>query len=194
MIDDTMDDIMDQVYPPSEDSELLLEAALQEVRAEDDVLEVGVGSGFVSSQLLGKCRSLVGTDISPPALNVARKKGVEVLRTQFARGITKRFSLILFNPPYLELEEREKQGKDNRDWMRKAIDGGEHGIEITSMFLSEIGDAMAPEGRIILIISSINFPYIEKEIEEYGFVYEALLKERVFFEELYALKLRLGCL
>lgn len=186
--------MIDQVYPPSEDSELLLEAALQEVSVEDDVLEVGVGSGFVSSQLLGKCRSLVGTDISPPALNVASKKGVDVVRTQFAWGIKKKFSIILFNPPYLELEEREKEetGGKGEDWMRKAIDGGKHGMEITSRFLSEVEDVMTSEGRIILIITSNNFPYIEEEMDNRGFVYEILLKKRVFFEELYALKLHLG--
>ncbi len=192
--------MIDQIYPPSEDSELLLEAALQEVRMEDDVLEVGVGSGFVSSQLLDECRFLLGTDISPLAVRVARKKGVEVIRTQFAQCIEKKFNLILFNPPYLELEEREKGEEGDKgeneskgeDWMRKAIDGGKDGTEITSRFLSEVGDVLAPEGRIILIISSTNFPHIEKEIENCGFVYETLLKKRVFFEELYALKLRLG--
>lgn len=186
--------MIDQVYPPSEDSELLLGAALQEVRVEDDVLEVGVGSGFVSSQLVDKCKFLLGTDISPPALNAAKRKGLEVLRTQFARGMKKRFSLILFNPPYLELEEREKEetGGRGEDWMRKAIDGGKHGMEITSKFLSEVEDVMTSEGRIILIITSKNFPYIEEEMDNRGFVYEILLKKRVFFEELYALKLHLG--
>ncbi|MFO7968278.1 MAG: HemK2/MTQ2 family protein methyltransferase [Archaeoglobaceae archaeon] len=188
--------MIDQIYPPSEDSELLLEAALQEVRMEDDVLEVGIGSGFVSSQLLDICRSLVGTDISPLAVKAAKKKGVEVLRTQFARGIGKSFSLILFNPPYLELDEREKVEKSDKgekgvseDWMRKAIDGGKNGTETISRFLSEIKDVLAPEGRIILIVSSINFPYIEQEIKNHEFSYQTLLKKRVFFEELYALKL-----
>lgn len=189
--------MIDEVYPPSEDSELLLEAALQEAGAEDDVLEVGVGSGFVSSQLVDKCRFLVGTDISPLAVKAARKKGVEVLRTQFAQGLKKKFSLILFNPPYLELEEREKgengeKGDKGDDWLRKAIDGGEYGKETTSRFLSEIKDVMTPDGRIILIVSSINFPYLEDEIKDNGFVYQTLLKKRLFFEELYALKLQLG--
>ncbi|MFW6128083.1 MAG: HemK2/MTQ2 family protein methyltransferase [Halobacteriota archaeon] len=186
--------MIDQIYPPSEDSELLLEAALKEIRSDDDVLEVGVGSGFVSSQLVDKCRFLVGTDISPLAVRAASKKGVEVLRTRFARGIEKEFSLILFNPPYLELGDREKRNEEEKDvdWLKEAIDGGEHGVEITSRFLSEIKDVMAANGRIILITSSINFPYIEDEIKSRGFLYEMMLKKRVFFEELYALKLQLS--
>lgn len=181
--------MIDQVYPPSEDSELLLEAALKEIKMEDDVLEVGVGSGFVSSQLVGKCKSLLGTDISPLAVKAARKKGIEVMRTQFARGIRKKFSLILFNPPYLELEDNEQKGED---WLKKAIDGGKHGMETIFKFLSEVKDVVAPDGRIILIITSNNFPYIEDDIEKHGFSYENLVKKRVFFEELYALKLYLS--
>lgn len=40
-----------KVYEPSEDSELLLEAALDEIGGEDEVIEIGVGSGFVSEKL-----------------------------------------------------------------------------------------------------------------------------------------------
>lgn len=179
--------MLDQIYPPSEDSELLLEAALKEVRPEDDVLEVGVGSGFVSSQLMDKCKFLLGTDISPAAVKEARKKGIEVLRTRFSQGIDKRFSLILFNPPYLELKDKEKRN----DWIERAIDGGKHGVEVTSRFLSEVKGVMKEDGRIILITSSTSFPFIESEIKYYGFVFQNLLKKRVFFEELYALRLQL---
>lgn len=174
-----------QVYPPAEDSELLLEAALKEVVTEDDVLEVGTGSGFVSSQLMDKCRLIIATDISPFAVKEAKRKGLEVVRTDLARGIRKKFTLILFNPPYLELEEEERKG----DWLEKAIDGGKHGIEVATRFLDEVEDVLAENGRIILIASSLNTPHIFKEIEKKGFKFEIMAKKKLFFEELYALKL-----
>ncbi len=174
-----------QVYPPAEDSELLLEAALKEVVEEDDVLEVGTGSGFVASQLIGKCRLVIATDISPFAVKEAKKKGLEVVRTDLARGIKKKFTLILFNPPYLELEKEERKG----DWLEKAIDGGKHGIEVAARFLDEVEEVLAENGRIILIASSLNTPHIFKEIEKKGFKFEIMAKKKLFFEELYALKL-----
>jgi release factor glutamine methyltransferase len=175
---------MSPVYPPSEDSELLLEVALQELKKDDDVLEVGVGSGFVSSKLVGKCRLVIGTDISPHAVQKAKKSGVEVIRTNLVKGICKKFTLVLFNPPYLELEDFEKNG----DWLEKAIDGGEKGVEIISEFLDEIIDLVGEEGRIILILSSNNLPHILEKIEK-NFYSKVIKHKKLFFEELLALRL-----
>jgi len=175
----------DIVYPPSEDSELLLETALKEVREDDVVLEVGVGSGFVSEKIKDKCKLLIATDINPFACKVAREKGIDVIRADLVKGLKYKFTLILFNPPYLELDEDERKG----DWLEKAIDGGKHGIEVMCRFLDLVRDVLAENGRIILIVSSFNIPHIFKEIERRGFRWEIVAKRYLFFEELYALKL-----
>ncbi|HIP62781.1 MAG TPA: protein methyltransferase [Archaeoglobus profundus] len=175
------------VYPPQEDSELLLETALMEIKKEDEVLEVGVGSGYVSEKLKDKCKFLLATDISPYAVKEAKRKGLNVVRTDLVKGIRKKFTLILFNPPYLELDESEKTG----DWIEKAIDGGKHGIEVMVRFLDEVKEVLADNGRIILIVSSINIPYIFEEIKKRGFKFNVVNKRKLFFEELYALKLTL---
>ena len=176
-----------KVYPPQEDSELLLETALMEIKKDDEVLEVGVGSGYVSEKLKDKCKFLLTTDISPYAVKEAKRKGLNVIRTDLVKGIRKKFTLILFNPPYLELDENEKTG----DWIEKAIDGGKHGIEVMVRFLDEVKELLADNGRIILIVSSINIPYIFEEIKKRGFKFNVVNKRKLFFEELYALKLTL---
>jgi release factor glutamine methyltransferase len=175
---------MNNVYPPSEDSELLLDAALKEIRREDEVLEVGVGSGFISSQLLDKCKLVIATDISPFAVKEAKSRGIEVIRTDIARGIRKKFTLILFNSPYLELEEFEKRS----DWFEKAINGGKNGIEVILRFLDEIGELLAKNGRIILVVSSLNANVFE-EIENRSFKFKIIGRRKLFFEELFALRL-----
>ena len=175
------------IYPPAEDSELLLEVALREVKPEDEVLEVGVGSGYVSERIKGKCRFLIATDINPFAVKLVKKKGIDVVRADLFEGIRKKFSLILFNPPYLELEEEEKRG----DWIEKAIDGGKKGIEVICRFLDKVRDVLKENGRIILIISSFNTPWVFEEIEERGFKWEIVGEKKLFFEKLYALRLTL---
>ncbi|RLI72980.1 protein methyltransferase, partial [Archaeoglobales archaeon] len=162
-----------------------LEAALDEICEEDEVIEIGVGSGFVSEKLKDKCKFLVATDISPYAVREAKKKGIEVIRTDLARGIKKRFSLVLFNPPYLELEEELKTG----DWVDKAIDGGEKGVEIICRFLDYLDSLLNGKGKAILIVSSVNVPYVFDEIKKRGFRYEIVRQRRLFFEELFALKI-----
>ena len=177
----------DIVYPPAEDSELLLECALKEVKENDEVLEVGVGSGYVSERLKSMCRFLLATDINPFACKFARDKGIEVIRTDLVKGIRKKFTLILFNPPYLELDEYERVG----DWLEKAIDGGKHGIEVMCRFLDEVKEVLDEKiGRIIMIVSSFNIPKIFEEIERRGFEWEVVGRRYLFFEELYALRIR----
>lgn len=173
------------IYEPAEDSELLLEIALKEVRKEDDVLEIGAGSGFIAENLLGKCRFLLVTDISPFAVRELRKKGLEVIRTDIAKGIKKKFSLILFNPPYLELEDELKRG----NWEDLAVDGGKDGLEVICRFLDSLRSIMAENGRAILIFSSINTPRIFEEVLQRGFRYEIVGERRLFFERIFAMKI-----
>ncbi|MBE8540080.1 HemK2/MTQ2 family protein methyltransferase [Geoglobus acetivorans] len=175
------------VYEPAEDSDLLLEAALVEINEDDVVLEVGGGSGYVSYFLKDRCRYLLSTDINPYAVKCMKKMGIECIRTYLARGIRTRFSLILFNPPYLELEEWEKK----EDWLEKAIDGGKNGTEITEKFLEEIKHNLLDNGRIIIISSSHTHATLEKYLEKSEYVWKIIKRKKLFFEELYALKLKL---
>ncbi len=174
------------IYEPDEDSELLLEVALKEIRPDDEVIEIGSGSGFVAERIIGKCKLLVVTDISPHAVRVLKQKGLDVIRTDIARGIRKKFTLVLFNPPYLELEEDLKRG----DWLDVAVDGGKGGIEVISRFLKSLPEILDENGRAILIISSQNEPHIYKLLEEERIDYEIAGKRELFFETIYALKLR----
>ncbi len=175
------------VYEAAEDSELLLEAAMEEIRKEDVVIEIGAGSGFVSEKLKGKCRFLLATDINPHAAKICKEKGLEVVVADLFRGIKGKFTLILFNPPYLELEEEEKIG----DWLEKAIDGGKGGVEVSVEFLKQAKERLEKGGRIILISTSHNFERLKEEIKRLGYKFEVVKKRKLFFEELYALKIQI---
>ncbi len=173
------------VYEPAEDSELLLESALNEVKKNDRVLEIGTGSGFVSYFLKDRCSFILATDINPHAVECARRFGIECVLTDLARGVVGKFDLILFNPPYLELEDWEKRG----DWLEKAIDGGRSGVEISLRFLDEIKENLSEKGRIILIASSLTFQSLRDYLENSEYRWEIIGKKKLFFEELIALKI-----
>lgn len=139
-----------QVYQPAEDSFLLLRAAIREVVPVDRVLEVGAGSGYVSSGL-PVCKLGVGTDINPHAVRIARDAGVQMIRTDLGKGLRSgQFDLIIFNPPYLPTLPDDRID----DWLEYALDGGETGREVIARFLNEIPDILSPGGRILLLISS----------------------------------------
>lgn len=173
------------IYEPAEDSELLLESALEEVREEDSVIEIGAGSGFVAEKIAKKCHFLLTTDISPYAVKELRKKGLNVVRTDIAKGVKMKFSLVLFNPPYLELEDYLKRDR----WGDCAVNGGKEGIEVICKFLDSLDEILEEKGRALLIVSSLNVPKVFEEIEKRGFSYEVVRERKLFFEKLYALRI-----
>ncbi|MEM0331850.1 MAG: methyltransferase [Archaeoglobaceae archaeon] len=173
------------VYEPAEDSELLAEVALREVEEGDEVIEIGAGSGFVAEKLLNKCRSITVTEISPIAAKVLKAKNFDVIVTDIAAGIKKKFSLVLFNPPYVEIEEEIKKG----DLVDLAIDGGKHGVEVIAKFLRQLPNFLKEDGRAILIASSINEPYVFDLIKDMKLKFEVVGMKKLFFERLYAIKI-----
>lgn len=140
----------DQVYSPVEDSLLLLEVARQEITAADRVLEVGVGSGYVISGL-PVCHQIMGTDCNPHAAMITHRTGVPVVRTDMTAGLRGPFDLILFNPPYLPTQPEDRID----DWLEYALDGGVTGREVIKRFLFEAKSLLSPQGRVLLLISSL---------------------------------------
>ncbi|WP_319579535.1 HemK2/MTQ2 family protein methyltransferase [uncultured Methanospirillum sp.] len=165
-----------QVYQPAEDSFLLLETAKQEVRSSDRVLEIGVGSGYVSSGLLSSCRLLIATDRNPHAAAIAHATGVPVVLTDLAAGLCGPFDLILFNPPYLPTDPAERID----DWLELALDGGPSGRDIIARFLQQIPGIISPEGRVLLLISSLTEPdEVGNLVRKNGFESCTVAEERV---------------
>lgn len=178
----------DCVYEPAEDSFLLADAALKEAAQRMRILEIGAGSGFVSAVLLANLKDiyLVATEINPHAARCARANRVEVIRTDLFKGIKiekleKRFDLILFNPPYLPTSKEEKMP----GWLNYAFDGGISGRETLDSFLDEVKDYLKPEGKVLIIISSITgLKAVREKMEELGFEVDIVERKKVSFEEL----------
>jgi len=176
-----------KVYPPSEDSELLLEAVKKELKPDDVFLEVGTGSGFVAKNILGMCKRVVATDISPFAVREAKKKGLDVILTDLFSGLKRVFTLVAFNPPYLELEHWEKK----QDYMDLALDGGRGGIEVALRFVDRLDEVIVDGGRAIIVLSSLsNIREFLDRCSKIGYEVKAIGYKKLFFEELFAYLIR----
>lgn len=182
---------MVDVYPPSEDTYLLMRAAIAEARAEDSVIEIGCGSGVISASLIDRVRSILATDINPHAVRAAASLGIPAVRADLFHGINSKFDLILFNPPYLPAEEEMDSIPEDDKWLSAALDGGADGREVIARFLKGVKDIMSPRGRLLLLISSLTgLDEVQELARRSGFNTEIVARERYFFEELYVLKLR----
>ncbi len=176
------------VYQPAEDSHLLAEVAAENVAADELVLEVGTGSGYIAEFVANETGARVlGSDVNPHACRQARERGVEAVRASFVSSFRDGvFDAVLFNPPYLPTDPDEERD----DWMERALSGGESGREIIDPFLDSVGRVLAPEGRVFLLVSSLSgVEEVVSRASENGFSAVALRDESFPFETLSILKL-----
>ena len=141
-----------QIYFPSEDTYLLIKAALAEVKPTDRVLEIGTGSGAVAKSLTEITPQVLAVEINPHAAQYAHEvNGIEVIRGDLFKPVCGEFDLILFNAPYLPTTPEER----GDDWLEYALDGGPSGREVVERFLHEAPPHLSTFGRILLLISSL---------------------------------------
>ncbi len=174
-----------QVYQPEADTYLLLEAARKEVRPGDVILEVGTGSGIISTEL-AKVSRVVATDINPHAVLRVHKAGIDVVRTDLFAGIRGSFDLVLFNPPYLPTQPEERID----DWLEYALDGGKNGRAVIGCFAAGAGRVLAPGGRILLLISSVTgLSEVQELFAGQNYSSVIAMQQAVEDETLYVLKI-----
>jgi release factor glutamine methyltransferase len=186
--DQTCDYTSDEVYPPAEDTYLLLKAALDESRPADRAIEIGCGSGILTQELSSRVQRLIATDINPHALRATRSRGgkVALIRADIFKGIGGRFDLVLFNPPYLPFRPEERSGS----WIDRALDGGESGRETIDRFLQGLEDHLLPGGRALLLVSSLTGLHeVIETASSLGLQAKVILCQRCFFEQLYVLRI-----
>lgn len=173
----------DEVYPPSEDTYLLCDAAVEEARSDDTALEVGTGSGVVAETLKEHVERVVATDINPNAVRAAHERGVSAVRTDLVSALDASFDLIVFNPPYLPSTDETPE-----DSMSRALGGGETGRETAERFLEDVKRVLASDGRVLLVASSLSGVEEFEERDDYDV--ERVASERYFFEEIVVLRLK----
>jgi release factor glutamine methyltransferase len=180
-----MSDTPAQIYTPAEDTHLLCSAAHREVRSSDRVLEVGTGSGIIAAELSKVAASVVSTDINPFAVAYAHALGIDVIRTDLFAGLKGLFDLVVFNPPYLPTKADERID----DWLEYALDGGESGRVVIGRFAGEVNRVLAPQGRILVLISSLTgLSEVTELFTKNGYPVAVIREQVVEDETLYVLR------
>jgi release factor glutamine methyltransferase len=174
------------VYEPKEDTYLILEQVRE--YAFGDVLDMGTGSGILAIEASRTADNVIGADISKRALEVARRNAAGITNISFVysdlfsyfKNYPMKFDLIIFNPPYLpEMKGEEKE-------VSQAVAGGRHGYELLAGFLDDAADFLKPDGRIIILFSSITQRNkIHEILEEHAFNYHKLSEKEIPNETLY---------
>lgn len=162
------------VLIPRPDTEVLVEEAL--VCEPRLLADVGTGSGCVAVALacLRPEVRVVATDLSPPALEVARdnarRHGVEgsvrflegdLLDPVRRTGLAGRLDLVVSNPPYVPRPDLDRLWAADPGYEPlPALDGGAGGLQVIRRLAREARDCLRPRGMLLLEIGAGQWPAV----------------------------------
>ena len=176
------------IYEPKEDSFLLLKQVAK--YSKGAVLDLCTGTGIQAKEASKTADFVIGLDINPEAIEYC-KNHIKAKNTLFAvsnmfeffkikrniYNIENKYDLIIVNPPYLPSNPKIKD---------IALDGGKKGYEFIEEFLKQAKQYLKPDGKILLLFSSLtNKEKVDEIIKINKFKYKQLDSLKLDFEELF---------
>jgi release factor glutamine methyltransferase len=149
---------------PRPETEVLVEIVLKVIRAElssrTRLLDVGTGSGVLAITFALECPNLqiVGSDVSPSALNLARenaeKQGlnhrIEWVESDLLSSVAGSFDFLVANLPYIPTAELPKLAPEVKRDPQLALDGGPDGLVVIRRLLQDAPRVLRDGAFVIL--------------------------------------------
>jgi release factor glutamine methyltransferase len=157
------------VLIPRPETEGLIDEALRVRRtgSRPFIIDVGTGSGCIAVTLALEWPGsrVVGTDISPAALEVAQSNAralgavsaefVHVGADEFFPAHYTRVDLVVSNPPYVSERDRESLRADVRDFEpHTALFAGNDGLDLIRLLIPRAANALARGGMLLMEIGA----------------------------------------
>ena len=178
--------VNEHVLIPRQDTEILVEEAIQVMRPKMKVLDMCTGSGCIVLSILKMCREKyymtdlqgIGADVSEEALKVARENGrrlgVQVTWIQsdlFAKiPEEEKYDVIVSNPPYIEtavIDTLQEEVRLHDPYI--ALDGKEDGLYFYRRIISEAGKYLKMQGKLMFEIGCDQAEAVEELMKNAGY-------------------------
>lgn len=165
------------VLIPRQDTEILVETALSYVSGKK-ILDLCTGSGCIAVSLtvLGKPESCLASDISVPALKVARKNAernrvdITFAESDLFGNISGCFDRIVSNPPYISPEVVEGLMKEVKEHEpRIALEGGQDGLDFYRRIIKDSRRFLKKGGMLFFEIGYDQAERVMEMMERSGF-------------------------
>lgn len=170
------------VLIPRPETELVVEESLrclQRRRGVVSVVDVGTGSGCIAITVALEAPEtrVVATDISKPALEVARENArrlradnrVAFRHGAFLAGSTTPVDLIVSNPPYIRQTDRLALPPEVTDFEpASSLFAGSDGLDVIRPLVALATRALAPGGSLVLEIGQGQVDAVRTLIEATG--------------------------
>lgn len=173
--------VNEHVLVPRQDTEVLVERALEDLESDMQVLDMCTGSGCILLSLLKLCGyanvSGVGVDISEEALKVARQNAerlgvnAQFLLSDLFEKVEGLYDIIVSNPPYIRtsvIEELKEEVKFHDPYI--ALDGKEDGLHFYRRIVEESPRYLKKGGKLYFEIGHDQGEDVSKLMKDAGFV------------------------
>ncbi len=182
----------ENVLIPRQDTETLVEKLIEKSKQRQfkNIIEVGVGSGCISISLAKFIpgAQIMGIDISPKALEIAKKNWqinkiespVKWIQGDILNDypLDGKVDLIVSNPPYIttkDCKELEEDVKDHEPML--ALDGGDDGLEFYREITRQARNHLVRGGMLAYEIGYNQGEDVRKIMAENGFVQIEVIKD-----------------
>src|SRR5687768_3121212 len=161
-------EVTPEVLIPRPETELIVEELLNLLPIDAPALprrvaDIGTGSGCIAVSVAAERPNVhvVATDISRPALEVARRNAaaagvaprIEFLECAYLSGTTGTFDFILANPPYISEDEYEELAPEVREYEpQMALLAGEDGLRDIRQIVDVAAERLKPGGTLFMEI------------------------------------------
>lgn len=169
--------VNENVLIPRQDTECLVEEVLKFCDGAD-VLDLCTGSGCIGISLakLAHCKSVMLSDISAEALEMAKKNAenndvkVQIVESDLFQSIQGRFDLVVSNPPYIRSGEISKLMPEvcEHEPLR-ALDGSGDGLLFYRSIIREIGAFLKNDATVFFEIGAEQGEAVSQLMHEAGF-------------------------
>ncbi len=157
---------------------------------------MGTGCGILGILAAKKARKVIATDVNPFAVGCAKLNAklnrvadkMDIRQGDLFQPVKRneRFSLILFNAPYLPSNPDEEE-----TWIGRAWAGGPTGRQLIDRFIAEAPRFLNENGKILLIQSSLsNVDGTLYELRKAGLSTGVLAEKKAMFETIVLIEAR----
>lgn len=183
------------VLIPRQDTELLVEHAIELLDENWKILDLCTGSGCIAVSVahFGKEKNVQVTaiDVSKSALLVAKENAiqnqvqVEWLRSDLFDRVSGKYHMILSNPPYIPTKVLEGLQPEVRDFEpHLALDGQDDGYYFYREIAKEAGTYLLDGGYLLLEIGHDQAVVVSGLLKESGFIDIEVKKDLTGFDRL----------